>query len=44
MRAATMIVLVWKYLRPRLLLRSITMAAVCKEDAEYQVERLEYYT
>ena len=39
-----MIVLVWKHLRRRLLLRSVTMAAVCKEDVEYQVEGLEYDT
>ena len=44
MRTSNMIVLVWKHLRRRLLLRSITMAAVCKEDVEYQVERLDYYT
>ena len=44
MRTSSMIVLVWKHLRRRLLLRSVTMAAVCKEDVEYQVEGLEYYT
>ena len=44
MRTSSMIVLVWKHLRRRLLLRSVTMAAVSKEDVEYQVEGLEYYT